>query len=391
MMADKTWRVPLADIDLGSEEENAVLKVIQSRWLTMGEVTNEFEHQFADYVGAQHAVAVTNGTAALHLACLALGVGPGDEVVLPSLTFVASAAAIRHVGAKPVFADITSEEDPTISPSDIEQRITERTKAIMLMHYGGYACDMPGIMDLADGHGLAVIEDAAHAPGAELDGIRLGTWGDIGCFSFFSNKNMATGEGGMLVTNDEGMAKQLRLLRSHGMTSVTWDRHRGHAFSYDVITLGYNYRIDEIRATIGIAQLQKLDAANEQRRRLSAYYHQRLAKALPSLTLPLQSHSGTSSAHLMPILLPRGADRSRFMEALKDQGIQSSVHYPPIHRFTDYVQLATPGESVSLPVTEDLAEREVTLPLYATLSKVKVDLVIEAAVHAVRETMPAAD
>ncbi len=251
-------RVPLSDLDYGAEEEQAVLDVIRRRWLTMGAVTQQFESAFAELLGAGHAFGVANGTVALHLACLALDIGPGDEVIVPSLTFVASANAVLYTGADVRFADIVGPDDLNVSPSSIASQITSRTKAILVVHYGGYPCRMPEIVELAHRHGLAVIEDAAHAPGAQLDGRAMGTWGDAGCFSFFSNKNLAVGEGGMLVTGRADLAEKIRLLRSHGMTTLTWDRHRGHASSYDVVALGYNARIDEIHAALGLAQLAKL-------------------------------------------------------------------------------------------------------------------------------------
>jgi dTDP-4-amino-4,6-dideoxygalactose transaminase len=358
------WRIPLSDIDFGSEEKNAVNAVLQSKWLTMGSVTQEFEQAFAAYVGAKHAIAVTNATAALHLACVTAGLGTGDEAIVPSLTFVATANAVRYTGATPVFADIASEQDLNISVQSIEKAITGRTRAILIMHYGGYACDMPAIMELARQHELIVIEDAAHAIGSELEGRRLGTWGDLGCFSFFSNKNMTTGEGGMIVTNNDAYAQRLHLLRSHGMTTLTWDRHKGHAWSYDVVDLGYNYRIDEIRAALGIVQLRKLSSNNEHRRRLTQVYRDALRELAPQVTVPFARHAGISAAHLLPLLLPPGSNKSSFMEKMKVQGIQTSFHYPPIHTFTAY---KGSRDAVSLPITDAIAEREVTLPLYPTL------------------------
>ena len=215
------WKIPLSDIDFGREEEIAVQSVIQSKWLTMGEVTHSFEKEFAKYNEVNHAIAVANGTAALHLACVAAGLVPGDEVILPGLTFVATANSIRYTGAIPIFVDITSEADLNISPDAIEEYITNKTKAIMVMHYGGYACDMKRIQEIANRNNLFVIEDAAHAPGSILDGKKLGTIGDIGCFSFFSNKNLITGEGGMIVTNNDEFGKRIRTLRSHGKRSQT--------------------------------------------------------------------------------------------------------------------------------------------------------------------------
>jgi dTDP-4-amino-4,6-dideoxygalactose transaminase len=369
------WRVPLSDIDFGPEERDAVTEVLKSKWLTMGSVTQRFEQDFADYVGAKHALAVTNATAALHLACVVAGLGPGDEAIVPSLTFVATANAIRYTGATPVFADIVGEQDFNISCRSIENAITERTRAILVMHYGGYPCDMPGIMTLARKHNLKVIEDAAHAVGSELEGRKLGTWGDVGCFSFFSNKNMTTGEGGMIVTNDDGYSQRLHLLRSHGMTTLTWDRHKGHAWSYDVVDLGYNYRIDEIRAALGLMQLKKLELNNERRRRLTQMYRDALQELAPQVTVPFAQHPGISAAHLLPALLPAGSDKSSFMANMKAQGIQTSFHYPPIHTFTAY---GSNQERIRLPKTEAVAEREVTLPLYPGLGEEGLILVIQA-------------
>ena len=365
------WRIPLSDIDFGPEETSAVLNVLESRWLTMGGVTQAFEGEFSAYVGAKYSLAVANCTAALHMACLAIDLHPGDEVLLPALTFVATANAIRYTGAMPVFADVTSENNLNISPESIEQHITPRTRAIIVVHYGGYPCDMPRIMDIAKKHKLYVIEDDAHAIGSELDGIKLGNWGDLSCFSFFSNKNMTTGEGGMVTTNDDGFAKKLSLFRSHGMTSMTWDRHKGHAWSYDVVELGYNYRIDEIRAALGRVQLGKLEANNVRRRSLVKQYREALQELVPEVIAPFENHPGISSAHIMPILLPDGTDRTCFMENMKAQGIQTSIHYPPIHHFTAYQEITN---SV-LPVTENVVEREVTLPLYPLMKDEDVVLI----------------
>jgi len=352
----------------------AVQEVIKSRWLTMGKVTQEFESSFAEYTQTKHAIAVTNATAALHLACLALGIGPGDEVIVPSLTFVATANAVRYVGATPIFADIISPDNLNISPAAINLLITPRTRAIIVMHYAGYPCDMPAILSLAKQHGLFVIEDAAHAVGSDLDNQKLGTWSDIGCFSFFSNKNMTTGEGGMLTTAKDDLAQKLSRLRSHGMTSLTWDRHKGHAWSYDVIDLGYNYRIDEIRAALGLAQLAKVEKNNECRRHLTQLYRSQFQELASHVSIPFQNHEGKTSAHIMPILLPKGTDREQFMGSMKKQGIQTSFHYPPVHTFTAYHS----DSNWNLPITEEVASREVTLPLFPTMTAKDVDTVISA-------------
>jgi dTDP-4-amino-4,6-dideoxygalactose transaminase len=368
------WRIPLSDIDFDEAESLAVQSVLKSRWLTMGKVTQEFEATFAAHVQAKHAIAVTNATAALHLACLALGLGPGDEVIVPSLTFVATANAVRYVGATPIFADIISSDDLNISPKAIKSLVNARTRAIIVVHYAGYSCDMEAILSIAKQHNLFVIEDAAHAVGSELDGRPLGTWGDVGCFSFFSNKNMTTGEGGMMTTNNDDLAQKLNRLRSHGMTSLTWDRHKGHAYSYDVIDLGYNYRIDEIRAAIGLAQLSKVERNNERRRSLTQVYRDALQELAPQVAVPFQSHMGKTSAHIMPILLPQETKRKEFIDSMKENGIQTSIHYPPIHTFTAYQDTM----SWDLPVTEDVAKREITLPLYPAMSNDDVVVVVSA-------------
>jgi dTDP-4-amino-4,6-dideoxygalactose transaminase len=372
------WQVPLSDIDLDDAEINAVEKVLRSRWLSMGPVTQEFEAAFAVMVGARHAFAVSNGTTALHLAYAALGLGPGDEVIVPALTFVATANAIRYTGATPVFADVTSLDDLTISPADIATTITPRTRAIAVMHYGGYLCDMDAIRVLAEQHELAIVEDACHAPGATYRGRGAGVLGDAGCFSFFSNKNLAIGEGGMVTTDRDDLAERIRLLRSHGMTTLTWDRHRGHAASYDVVATGFNYRSDELHSAIGLVQLGKLAANNARRAAIVARYRGELGR-LAGLRLPFTEPAADSQPayHLCPIVLDPAVDRAAFMAHLRDLGIQSSIHYPPIHQFTAFRDALA---GVRLPVTEEAGRREVTLPLFPTMTGEQIDAVI-GAVH----------
>jgi dTDP-4-amino-4,6-dideoxygalactose transaminase len=348
----------------------------------MGEETRNFEIEFARFIGAKHALAVTNATAALHLACLAVGVGPGDEVIVPSLTFVATANAVRYTGATPVFADIESPNWLNISPVSIESLITSKTRAILVVHYGGYACDMQAIQEIARRHNLFVLEDSAHAIGSSLENRTLGTWGSIGCFSFFSNKNMTTGEGGMLATDDDELAKRLQTMRSHGMTSLSWDRHKGHAWSYDVAELGYNYRIDEMRSALGRVQLGKLPSYNLRRKNLTSLYRDLLAELAPGVQMPFSEDRGTSCHHILPILLPAGTDRIRFMEGLKKHGVQTSIHYPPVHHFEIYHD-EWKKRGRSLPVTENVASHEVTLPLYPTMRDEQVKWVAQA----VKETL----
>lgn len=376
------WKIPLADVQLGPAEISAVTEVLQSGWLSQGPRVESLEAAFADYLGVKHAVAVANGTAALHLACLALGLGPGDEVLCPALTFVATANAIGYTGARPVFVDVAGPTDLNISPKDAAAKITPRTKAIMLVHYAGYPVAMAAFQELAARHGLALIEDCAHAPGAvyttPAGGQKVGSLGTVACFSFFSNKNLTTGEGGMVVTQDDQLAARLRAGRSHGMTTLTWDRHRGHSFSYDVVAPGYNYRLDEMRAALGLVQLQRLEENNVRRRQLTQLYWENLA-ALPGVELPFRDVPVAAAAcHILPVLLPPGVDRQAIMATLKGQGIQTSVHYPPIHGFTYYQNLYPSGFDHGLPQTDEVAARELTLPLYPTLTTAQLRAVTTA-------------
>jgi dTDP-4-amino-4,6-dideoxygalactose transaminase len=375
------WKVPLADVVLGPEEIAAVTEVLKSGWLSMGQETQAFEARFADFLGVKHALAVASGTAALHLACEVLGLTTGDEVLCPALTFVASANAILYTGARPVFVDINGPHDLNLSVADAADKVTPRTRAIMVVHYAGYPCDMDAITALAERHGLKIIEDCAHAPGAVYYAAqgprRAGTLGDISCFSFFANKNLTTGEGGMVVTNDDGLAGRVKVARSHGMTTLTWDRHRGHSFSYDVVARGYNYRLDEARAALGMVQLARLEPGNARRRELTRVYRERLA-GLDKLEVPFMDAPDGSSHHLFPILLQDSSQRPNFMAALAQQGIQTSIHYPPVHLFSYYRSLWQDGHDHRLPHTEETAARLVTLPLYPTLAINRLEMVIAA-------------
>jgi dTDP-4-amino-4,6-dideoxygalactose transaminase len=383
-----TWRVALADLDFDEAETRAVLDVLERKWLTMGPMTERFEAAFASAVGAAHAVAVSNGTAALHLACVALGIGPGDEVIVPSLTFVATANAVVYCGATPVFADIASEDDWTISADDVERRITDSTAAVVVMHYGGHPCEMGAILDVARRHGLAVIEDCAHAPLAALDGRCVGTFGAAGCFSFYANKNLAVGEGGMVVTDDAELAEQVRRLRCHGMSSACIERHVGAGPLYDVTDLGYNYRLDEIRAAIGLAQLGKLRRGNARRRELMARYRESIA-AVDGARMPFAQTRGEPACHICPVLLDEEVDRAECIGALRDRGIQTSVHYTPAHRFR-YYREHWGGEACVLPHTEMVGARELTLPLHTLMTEHDVDAVVAALGEAAGDRRPPA-
>ena len=369
------WRIPLFDIRFGPDEETAVLRPLRAGWLTMGEEVVKLEQELRETTGARHAIAVSNCTAALQLASAALGLGPGDEVIVPSLTFVATANAPRSLGAEVRLADATSSRDLCVDPDSIEALITPRTRAIFVVHYAGFPCRMEEILALADEHGIPVVEDAAHAVFGRHGGRTLGLHGKIGCYSFYSNKNATCGEGGALVTDDDELGQKLRLLRSHGMTTPTLDRHRGIATSYDVVMPGYNMRLDEIRAALLRVQLQRLPGHLKRRRELFHLY----ADALAGTRLELPFRGGRFEAeldetaiHILPVLLPESSDRLAVMARMKEAGIQTSIHYPPVHRFACYA-----GADDRLPRTTALAARELTLPFYPTLPDAHVKVVAD--------------
>lgn len=373
------WRVPLADVVVSEEDVEVVAEVYRSGWLSMGPATEALEADFAAYAGARHAVACASGTAALHLICLASGLGPGDEVIVPSMTFVATVNAIAYTGATPVFADIAGLTEPWLARETAARAVMPQTKVIMTMTYGGHPGETAQLAELAADSGLILLEDAAHGVGTRIAGRHAGTIGAAGAFSFFSNKNLAVGEGGMAVTDDDELAERMRLLRSHGMTSLSWDRHRGHASSYDVVALGFNYRIDEPRAALVRRRLMRLDTENARRERLDASYRAALQDA-DGLVATSPPAPGTRSAHhLFTVALDPGIDRAVFREALADRGIQSSVHYPPAHRFSIYGDGAP-----ELPLTEAYGARAVTLPLFATMSDDQQNEVLDAVGSALR-------
>jgi dTDP-4-amino-4,6-dideoxygalactose transaminase len=359
-----TQNISLSDITLDETDIQQVIEVLKSKWLSMGPVTQNFEKEFSEYNNVKYSFGVSNGTAALHIAVKEIGITHGDEVILPSLTFVATANSILYCGATPVFADITSHDNFNISPEDILEKISNKTKAIIVVHYAGYPCDMKAILDIAEDHHLKIIEDTAHAVGAEYHGKKCGTIGDIGCFSFFANKNLATGEGGMIVTERDDIAKKINIVRSHGMTTLTWDRHKGHAYTYDVVDLGYNYRISEIASALGRNQLKKLDANNKIRKGIAEQYQNQL-RNIPNIRLPFLHCEGLSAYHIFPIVL-ENFPREEFMDRLKAKGIQTSIHYKPIHLFSYYKKLFNSG-LITLPKTEYIGDHEVTIPLHPLL------------------------
>jgi dTDP-4-amino-4,6-dideoxygalactose transaminase len=346
----------------------------------MGDRVREFEQAFARLHEAEDSIAVSSCTAALHLILHALGIGPGDEVLVPSLTFVATVNSVLYVGARPVFVDIESPEVPLMSLDEAEAKCTARTKAVILVHFAGYLAHRDSWQSFARRKGLLLIEDAAHAPGLPA----AGTFGEAAAFSFYGNKNMTTAEGGAIIASSHLLRETIRRARSHGMTSGTRQRLASRRPDYDVTILGFNYRMDELRAALGLAQLKRLSEWNDIRRRLSLRYRQLIAEHCPSVMVPF-ANPWPSAHHLMPVVLPTGIARQAVIDRLRKRGIQTTVHYPPVHRLTFYNDLYPDS---CLPRTEEFARRELTLPLHPRMIPATVALVVNSLTAALGAEFP---
>ncbi len=366
------WKIQLFKLNYNELEKKAVENVLNSGWITMGQNIIDFEKKFAQMLGKDiFCSAVSSGTAAMHLAFMALDIKPNDEVIIPALTFVSDANCIKLMGAKPVLADCDSHDNWNVSADSLEKVITDKTKAIVVVHYAGYPCDMGPIVDLCKERDIYLIEDCAHSPGASINGIQCGSWGDIGCFSFFTNKNLSVGEGGMTSTSNPDLAKRLASLRSHGMTSLTLDRHKGRSITYDVNEPGINYRMDEMRAALGLVQLKKLKKANLKREKLTSRYRENFKET--SIKVPYSSmnyNKASSAYHILPVLLPTSLNRKIAINHLKNNGIQSSIHYPAFWDFTAYKDYFSKKDT---PIAHEIIPNELTLPLYPGMTISEVD------------------
>jgi dTDP-4-amino-4,6-dideoxygalactose transaminase len=370
------WRMLLvSEPVLGADEKAALAGVIESGWLTMGDRVRAFEEAFARLHEAEDSIAVSSCTAALHLILHGLGIGPGDEVLVPSLTFVATANSVLYAGGRPVFVDIESLENPLMSLNAAEAKCSAKNKAVILVHFGGYLADRHAWRSFAREKRLLLIEDAAHAPGLPA----AGTFGDAAAFSFYGNKNMTTAEGGAIIARDPSLRETIRRARSHGMTSGTRQRLDSRSPDYDVTMLGFNYRMDELRAAIGLVQLKRLTGWNAVRQHLSRCYRQLIAERCPSVMVPF-ADPWPSAHHLMPVVLPVGTSRQLVIDELRKRDIQTTVHYPPVHRLTFYNDLCPNA----LPRTEEFARRELTLPLHPRMSPATVERVVDTLSAAVK-------
>lgn len=354
--------LPIAAPAFQGNELRYVTECIVTNWISsQGRFVTEFERAFAKFSDVKHGVAVSNGTVALHLSLVMAGIGPGDEVIVPTLTFVATANAVRHAGATPVFAD-SRPDTWTIDPQEIEKKITPNTKAIIPVHLYGHPADMDPIMELAKQHRLFVIEDAAQAHGAKYKGRRVGSIGHIGCFSFFGNKIITTGEGGMLTTNDDRLADQARLLRDHGMS-------RTRKYWHEVV--GFNYRLTNLQAAVGVAQLERIEMLLEQRAAIAARYRALLGGD-SRLEPPPQAPWAEPVNWMYSVLLKEGIDRDRIIQALERQGIDARPSFPLVHHMPPYVS------SEPCPVAAGLSLRGLSLPTWVPMGQTEIERVCTA-------------
>lgn len=377
--AEQTAPLPFCRPDITDAEIDEVVDTIRSGWLTTGPKTQQFEEQFKRYVGSKHAIAVSSCTAAMHLSLAAAGIGEGDEVITTPLTFCATVNVIIHQRATPVLADI-SLDDYDIDPEQVERRITPRTRAIMPVHYGGQPCKMDALLDIARRHKLLLIEDAAHAVGANYRGRPIGTIGDTTSFSFYVIKNLTTGEGGMITTNDDALADKLRLLRLHGMSHDAWKRYdaRG-SWYYEVLAPGFKCNMTDVQAALGLHQLERLEGFLGRRRQIVALYEERLSR-LPELTLPSARPEVRHAWHLYPIVLKNDGltiGRDELIEELKARGIGTSVHFIPIHHHP-YYQQAFGWKPGDFPNTDQVFSGLLSLPLFTRMSDDDVERVATA-------------
>ena len=358
-----------------SEEEIAeVVDTLRSGWLTMGPKTIAFEAQIAEYTGAKYAVAVNSCTAALHLSLIAYGIGSGDEVITSPYTFASTGNVIIHSGAKPVFVDI-KKDTFNIDPEKINEAITPKTKAIIPVHFAGQPCDMKEIQEIADDHNLLVIEDAAHAIGAEYHGKKIGSLSDTTCFSFYATKNMTTGDGGAVTTNDPNIAEKMRILRLHGISKDAWKRYSAQgSWYYEIEECGWKYNMTDIQASLGIHQLRKLDDFIAARRQYADIYTKELDKVGGVIT-PIEKPERNHVYHLYLILL-KDIDRSIFIEKIAKRGVSCSVHFIPLNHHPVYQDTYGYSED-DFPNAKWIYEREVSLPLYPKMGMAEVLYVLE--------------
>lgn len=361
-------QIPFAKVTIGKSEHKYLKEVLDSGWLTTAGKAKEFEDRFAKYVGAKYACAVNSCTAALHLGIEALGIQPGDKAFVPSMTFTASAEVIRYIQADPVFLD-TEYGSNLITPEILEKAIIRypEVKYLIIVHYGGQAARMPEIMEICNQRGINILEDAAHAFPSKLEGKMVGSFGNVTCFSFYANKTITTGEGGMLVTDNEDIYKRVKTMRLHGIYSDVWDRFTAKvpSWEYDVVEAGYKYNMPDVNAAIGLGQLEQAELFRQERQKIVEYYFKHLSSLnmidLPTSDVPFEDHAW----HLFPIVLNNKAKLTRniFIELMAEAGIGTSVHYKPLHQMTYYKEKYG-LKPEDYPNAERTWQGNVSLPLF---------------------------
>ena len=372
--SDTSIKVPFIIPEITKNDKNVMLNALNSRLLTDGPKLRKFESIFAKFTGAKFAIGVSNGTAALHLSLKALGLGKGSEVIIPDITFVATASSVLLTGATPVLADV--DEDLNISIASIKKSITSRTKAIIPVHFAGKSCKITEITSIARKNGISIIEDCAHAIGAITNNKHVGTFGQAGCFSFYPTKNFTTIEGGMVVTNSKKVADYVRYARNHGITKTLASRFSsGKPWDYDVENPGYNYRLDEIRASLGINQIKRVRKMNLLRKKAADYYNKNLVD-IEGVIVPSKSVGLEHAHHLYIIRISRkyGITRDLLFQKLLKKGIRTSVHYKPLHKFTIFKKMGKIFDK--LPNSIEAYSQILSLPIYPSISKKQQDLVI---------------
>ena len=367
--------IPFSRPWIDETEIEAVSQVLESKWISTGARVREFERAFAEYLGVKHAIAVSSCTAALHLSLVVAGIGVGDEVITTPYTFTATAEAIRYVGAKPIFVDINP-ETLNIDIAKIESAITSQTKGIIPVHIAGLPCDMHELQRICDTHNLVLIDDAAHAIPTEYNGKYIGNIGDLSAFSFYANKNLTTGEGGMITTNEDEYAEILRTMRLHGIDKDAWSRQSKRSiWRYDITSEGYKYNMTDIQAAMGLCQLMKLNKQHERRQNFAELYNTELEK-FSQINTPYSPENPHGHAWHLYIIQLQTDNRDDFVETLREENIECSVHYIPLHLFEFYQKQY--GYNVGdFPNAEEVFERVVSLPLHPGLTESDVSLVID--------------
>ncbi|MDT7904821.1 MAG: DegT/DnrJ/EryC1/StrS family aminotransferase [Candidatus Caldipriscus sp.] len=364
-------KIPLFELNWDEDEEREVLEVLGSKWVSMGPKTEEYERALREFYGVNFALSFNTGTSALLAAYRSVNLQ--RKVIVPSLTFVATVNALVFLNLEPVFSDIHSLNYPLISAEEIEKVLDKDVSGVVYVNYAGYSLFVDEIRELCEDRGLILIEDASHAHGAVYKGKFAGTWGKIGAFSTFANKNLSTGEGGYILTDDPEIYKRAKLFRSHGMSTSSWERFReGKNRIYDVLDLGLNLRPSELQSAIGLANLRKLREENRKREKLVSLYRELILEELPEVLIPFLDIPVEASSHyIFPIILPKGVNRNKVAERLAEMGISTSVHYPPVHLFSFY------NKGKKLPKTEEYSSRTLTLPLWGNMGEEKVYMVVE--------------